>query len=327
MKSNLSLIFLLALLGIYLTLGDVVSRLAGIVGLCVWCVFRPTDDRRVKVFLCSLLVLAMALAIVPTLILANRFNPLKYDLYLHAVDHALGFCPAQLFFALLKSSTLLAKITTALYQMLPAMMVAGYGWALYTNGQPNRLLLCYVISALCAVLYWIVPAAGPGFLLGSELAKAHVLPELALVPLNYVANCIPSAHLSSAIAIWSFSRKHAIGRRASFAYIFVTAFATLALGEHYLIDLIVALPFAVFVISAASGKYQKAALSLGIVLAWLVAIRVEIHLLVAHAILLWGAAALTAVSSVAILSKLDKAPGSQEEDMFIGTDEVYELSS
>jgi hypothetical protein len=40
--------------------------------------------------------------------------------------------------------------------------------------------------------------------------------------------------------------------RLGLAFVFVTAFATLGLGEHYLIDLIVAVPFTVSVYALSS---------------------------------------------------------------------------
>jgi PAP2 superfamily len=294
---NMSLLALVAVLCFHIFLGDTVARLSGVAALCLWFAFSPNDDRRAKLFLCSLLIFIMSIAVVPVLAFANASNPLKYDLYLHAIDHALGFCPAQVAVRLLLVSHLW-KLTVGFYQLIPAMMVAGYGWALYGNGNQNRLLVSYAISALCAVLYLIVPASGPGFLMGAAIAQPHPSPAIALVPLNYVANCIPSAHLSTAILIWFFNRDNKVAGSASLVFVFITAFATMALGEHYMIDLVMSFPFALFVISAVIKQYARALVSFGVLILWLVAIRLEIGHLIAHPVILWTTALATSVASI-----------------------------
>jgi len=95
----LSILFLLALLAAHSFVGDTVARIAGIAALCFWCAFRPSDDRRIKVFFYSVVMLVMSIAILFVLGLINQVSLLKYDLYLHAIDRTLGFCPAQLAFA------------------------------------------------------------------------------------------------------------------------------------------------------------------------------------------------------------------------------------
>jgi len=297
----LYILFLLALLAAHSFVGDTVARIAGIAALCFWCAFRPSDDRRIKVFFYSVVMLVMSIAILFVLGLINQVSLLKYDLSLHAIDHTLGFCPAQLAVRVIQSQAV-SRLMIGAYQMLPTMMVAGYGWALFSKSFSNHLLVSYFVTAICAALYLIVPASGPGFLLGGSLAAAHSSPAIGLIPLSYVANCIPSAHLSMAITIWFFNRSNVIARRVCLAFIFVTGFTTLALGEHYLIDLVLSFPFALFVVSSTTGRYRRAAAAMACVLLWLNAIRVAIDTLVNHPVWLWVAAAVTIAGSSVYLS-------------------------
>ena len=305
--------FLLLLLGIHIFVGDGTARLAGVAGLGLWMVFDPLDDRRVKMFLASILLLLVSVFVPAALAFFHPPNPLRYDLYLHALDHGIGFCVPQYFFGLVRSSPALARLTIGLYQLLPAMMLAGYGWALYSSPEANACLLSYLFSAVSAWLYWIVPAAGPVFVLGATLASPHPTPAVSLIQVPFASNCIPSMHLSTAICAWYFSRKHELGRRISLAYIFITVFATLALGEHYIIDLVVALPFVVFLVAAAIEKYWEAITALAVTLAWLLAIRFKIYLLLDHGAITWILLGATALVSVWVIGKLpaSQTPNSQ----------------
>jgi hypothetical protein len=299
----LSVAVLLILVGVYAMFGQSIALIAGMAALGAWCAIRPNDNRRIKVFLFALTVPVVMLAIRAVLNLVNALSPMKYDIYLHAIDHTLGFCPSQVAARLVAFRPGLYGVVVGIYQIMLPMMVTGYGWALYGKGHSARLLGSYAVSTVSAPLYLIVPASGPGFLLGRALITGHPAPQIALIHLNYVANCIPSAHLSAAICIWFFNRSNQIASKASLAFVFATAFATLALGEHYLIDLVLSFPFALFAISVVSGQYRRAGISLLVVVTWLMSIRLAIHSLLTHPVLLWAAAAVTIGASCAYLSR------------------------
>ena len=75
------------------------------------------------------------------------------------------------------------------------------------------------------------------------------LAEITLQPMaigNSPRNCMPSLHLGGALLVWWNSRFWPRwGRILALLFALATALATMALGEHYLADLIVAFPFAV----------------------------------------------------------------------------------
>jgi membrane-associated phospholipid phosphatase len=71
-------------------------------------------------------------------------------------------------------------------------------------------------------------------------------------------NAVPSLHSAWALLIW-WSLRYSKNWMRGLATVFLalTLLATLGLGEHYPIDLVVALPFAVAAMSACVGQYQK----------------------------------------------------------------------
>jgi PAP2 superfamily len=290
--------------------------MVGIVALGVWCSFRPNNTLVIRVFLRSLIMppvlLFVGFAISTGLNLVGHFCPLRYDLFLHAIDHTIGFCPSQVAARLINSRTL-HRVVLEAYLMMPLMMIVGHGWAVIGNCASNRLLLAYTLTGSAPLLYMIVPAAGPGFILGSSLTSGHPPPQnIHPIVFNSVVNCIPSVHLSTSLVIWFFNRSNRKVSKYFLAFVLITAFATLALGEHYLIDLVMSFPFTLFIVSAVTHHFRRAAISILVVISWLLSIRLAIQHLVAHPILLWTAAATTVGASLAYLSGSEHSTGAEK---------------
>jgi hypothetical protein len=109
-------------------------------------------------------------------------------------------------------------------------------------------------AALGYALYQVYPVVGPGPLFGARFPHgAAVLPGPAqpLIDVTAIAdprNCMPSLHVAWALLIYWHAR--ALGKPARAAgaiWLVSTCFATLAMGQHYLVDLVVAVPFAALV--------------------------------------------------------------------------------
>lgn len=92
----------------------------------------------------------------------------------------------------------------------------------------EMLRACILAAIIAPVLYIVFPAVGPKWV-GTGSAR----------------NCIPSMHLTWAILFWRYSSP--LMRIPMLAFVLVTIAATLGLGEHYVIDLIAAIPFAAMV--------------------------------------------------------------------------------
>jgi hypothetical protein len=179
-------------------------------------------------------------------------------------------------------------------------------YALHLNlrdGQPKPLLKSYLISyGLAPLFYLLVPACGPRHAFGAAFPMG--LPEVAAIPvkLAFWPNAIPSLHFATALLFVYFAGRNRLLRCIAWAYLAGTAAATLAF-EHYLIDLVVAVPYAFFAIRLAESRFAPALRNLAVVLAWLVSIRFATPLLVESPLIL-QLMALATVSTAAFGNNL-----------------------
>jgi hypothetical protein len=125
-------------------------------------------------------------------------------------------------------------LLTCCYYSLPLVMMLGLAAArgrLY-----RRMLWSMGLAALLAVpIYILCPAVGP----------AHIGEPLA------PRNCVPSLHLAWAAIVWLNLQGWA--RQAAGVFVILTALATLSTGEHYVIDLIAAVPF-IWAVQTIAGR-------------------------------------------------------------------------
>gem|GEM_PF-2197452 len=220
--------------------------------------------------------------------LTNRLTPATLDHYAYAADEALGlqwsFVLGQWFDALPA-----LRVTSAVvyYTLLFAFLVV---LVLQQRAlKPPYLDIFPTLLATTLIgytLYLLFPLVGPASLFGAAFPLAPPSVSAVLtgpfdVP-DSPRNCMPSLHTVWALLIWWHCRPFAWPIRI-FAgiYLTFTLLATLGLGFHYLVDLIVAAPFAVLVQAqatppcvATAGPRRRAMLLCGVlVIAWLLAIR------------------------------------------------------
>ena len=241
-----------------------------ILGLFLWMLFRPDTNEAPKILL---LILVVTLQPFTSAVMnaENHVSPLKFDYFLYLIDKAVGlsaFWVARLFTGWGRS------VLFGVYQSLAAVMIAWYGVSLKRrDGQPGKLLLAYLIAfAAGPCLYMIVPASGPRYAFGSAFPMGDPQVTLVLLRLNSWPNAIPSLHVATALLFVFFAGKGWILRSIAWLYLAGTVAATLAF-EHYVIDLVVAAPFACFAARLAERRIRPAVANLAAVLAWMLAIR------------------------------------------------------
>lgn len=179
--------------------------------------------------------------------------PLTYDLYLLKIDAAFGgFAHSAAQFANFAPQWV-RQATSWVYALLPVLFFpllallirerkirTMHGW--------RAMVLPYVIAWAC---YAWIPATGPIAVFGAANFPQNIPPltdiQSALASVTpSMRNAMPSMHVSG--AIWILMMAAALQRKSLFVlsalFLAGTAWATLALGEHYVIDLVVALPFA-----------------------------------------------------------------------------------
>lgn len=207
----------------------------------------------------------MRLALLPPLLLVllgyfssgllaatGDLHPKTLDLYLYAFDGSLG---TQLSFAagrLVLGSLWLTRMCLFWYRVLPAALMLVYAQQLVRRGEAalSVFLAFFLAGPVGMVFYNLFPACGPIYLFPQfprdPMTVSHVR-ELFLQPVVVSGNrnAFPSLHMAWALLAWWYGRGLSPWIRVLLGFFLAgTVLATLGLGEHYFVDLIVAFPFA-----------------------------------------------------------------------------------
>lgn len=178
--------------------------------------------------------------------------PATWDYHLYRLDAAFGGI-AQDVAMLFKESPHWVQRTTVITYALMGMVYFPF-LALVYRDKKSRALNIWRVILLPFFIAWIcytwIPAAGPGFIWSDDY-PAHV-PLVSSVQSAWAfvtfapRNAMPSMHFSGAILVLMIAA--ALRKKWLFAlsvpFVVITVWATLALGQHYLIDLVVAISFA-----------------------------------------------------------------------------------
>ncbi|MBZ5596132.1 MAG: phosphatase PAP2 family protein [Acidobacteriia bacterium] len=189
--------------------------------------------------------------------LTSALHPRVYDLWLFAFDEALKVRASFLIGHLVANSNALRVAGVLAYESLPLVIC----WLLALElRSPERfaagIVRVFVTAGLAGVfLYQFLPAVGPVYVFGAKFPdQLPAMPNIAIQPIllpRVARNAMPSVHFACALLVWwntaAFAR---VWRVLAAAFVASTLLATLGFGEHYLVDLVVAVPFALAVQSA-----------------------------------------------------------------------------
>ncbi|MGB8784824.1 MAG: phosphatase PAP2 family protein [Terriglobales bacterium] len=246
-----------------------------------------------------------------TVPLSVWLRPRTYDAFLLAFDSGLGFQPSFILGRLLLKSSHSWGLTTVIYYVLAlitCILYASYLAAGRAHKRQPVMILALLLSLMVvgSAEYLIYPAVGPGHAFGDLYPRTPpLLTQITIQPMaapDAPRNCMPSLHLAGALVIWwnscSWPRW---GRWLAGLFVWATIFATLALGEHYLVDLVVAVPFtlvfqALWTVSIPLAQpARRTPLVVGIVLnvAWLVSLRYGLRVWLISPLISWGLILLT----------------------------------
>jgi len=188
-------------------------------------------------------------------VLSSGVLPL-YDQHLYLIDAWLGQ-PAFVLGRLFATWPALRMPCTVAYQAVPLVLAGTYLVAARRGEFVAAVLVASVAGVACYVL---VPAAGPRFTFpGYPWHEPVIVRPAALHLPGVVPNCMPSLHLTWALLAAYYSRQ----RMVMSVFVLLTAGATLGLGEHYVVDLVAALPFTtgvIGVVTRATGYLRARAL-------------------------------------------------------------------
>jgi hypothetical protein len=183
--------------------------------------------------------------------------PLTQDAWAYAADAGYGrqwsFTVGQWF----EVNPSLAGLCEFVYLIPPAAILFVHALQIRAPRPPPRDVLTVLMALLTVgfLLYFLMPVGGPRATFGDAFPwSPPTVPSLSERSLQIGStprNGMPSLHLACALLSWWHVRPYGLLARLTTALLGVfTVLATLGLGEHYLVDLVVAIPFTLAVQAA-----------------------------------------------------------------------------
>jgi len=238
-------------------------------GLSSWAVLAlrtiwATPETNVRVgllpaLIASCLFIGFTYLAAPVLYYAEQLQPNTLDLYLISFDGSLGFQPSFLVGKYYWGFPWLRHVALLAYLGLPLALALTYVENLTRRRERAASvgMGMFYLGLVGIFAYNLFPATGPvhvfgglfpGHPLGTE--QARTLP-LSSIPVTGSRNAIPSLHMAWILWCWWWVRGLQPWLKAIILwFVLFTVVATLGTGEHYLIDLVVALPFTLMICAA-----------------------------------------------------------------------------
>jgi predicted membrane-bound spermidine synthase len=268
--------------------------LAAVVAL--WARWRTSQNPIEKLRAACLLAVTASLFLFTSYVssflnLTLALAPRAYDLIVFNIDGTLGF-QASMALAGLAKRLGLSNVVDGVYESLTWVSALFFG-LYYRSGDPARPRLIsfpyvWVLTMLALPAYLMCPVSGPEPTFGvnhfpDNMTEMLALPANVAITAPSFRNGIPSMHMGWALLLWLNARLlGGIWLAKGFGlFALLTAIATVANGEHFLIDLVIALPFVAMIQAAAMvgrpwhDKRRSVSFIVGLIgwLSWLVVIR------------------------------------------------------
>jgi hypothetical protein len=217
---------------------------------------NANDGRRLAAVLLMPIVMTAGPAVAYGLKVATARLPQKLDPYLYNVDRALfSISPSSALARDLEGTYTLAVLLTSY------TVIMQVGFSIYfihvwrRDGEPLRAFVLLLLGPFFGYsLYYVVPACGPKYAF-PLFPHEHLAVPLGSMEIWAPPNSMPSVHFSLALFCYWLCRRWPIMRILSACYVVAMGAATLALGEHYAVDLVVAVPFAALCLSLTYGRF------------------------------------------------------------------------
>jgi hypothetical protein len=258
----------------------------------------------------------MILAAMYSLNMASLLRATTLDVYTYGFDGCLGFQPSFELGRITYGHPWVFLLVKMSYEAIVIAMAAIYAGYMRRRETPIwELIEMLFAPAIVGYLFFSVfPVCGPRYVFASfpnKYLPYSVMPQLILrrvpVPAMFPRNGVPSLHMTWALLIWLNTRGlPRWARAAALVLVLATAFDTLGTGEHYLFDLIVALPFtlcmqACLVRTVRFGQRERwlpALVGALLFLTWLAIGRYGFSWMVASRLLTWSLVAASSFASV-----------------------------
>lgn len=252
--------------------------------------------------------------------------PRTLDADIARLDEAFGAQPSALMAIAFRKLPVLGTASLIVYTFvqLPITIVAAYQWKRKAADELSVLPAFMIGSIIGFTCYWLAPAIGPKVYFSGQFPLLHATPsyldQLPLYDFNphHPRNDMPSMHFSWAVMTFLFTRGFPlVGRVYAALFVFFTFCATIGLGEHYLMDLIVGTSLVLMVrgLTAARLSWRGAdrlrAISIGFAMlsAWIAAIRCETPIAAPLTVLFSIATVATAIVFERALARTERRTG------------------
>lgn len=221
------------------------------VGLMARWQFAPSDRKRTELlFVATVLVIPATAAAVWFAIALSAVRPLKYDAYVYTLDHIFGN-PSFALGRIVYSHRGLFDLLCVTYELLPVAILGTFAAYVFlrSHAESLRVFWTFLLNLFLAVpIYLAFPVCGPLYAFpGFPFhAPEHLTPHL--LALSAPPNGIPSVHTSTALLVLWFLWPWRSGKIIGIFFLALTILATLGSGQHYLFDLLCAVPYTAIVL-------------------------------------------------------------------------------
>jgi len=222
------------------------------------------DERKVLIaaFLPAALFVGSDYMASTLLDITEKLHPKVLDLYLLSFDFSLRYPISFATGKLLLTWPALRFVCMLFYIGLPLPLALVFAAKLRQGvNRAMPVMLAFLVTGPVGVFFYnLIPGIGPSHLVGAMFPlnppPIHDIMRLKLESVLMPPgprNAIPSLHMAWVLLVWWASRGLASWIRVvALAFVGFTILATMGIGEHYFVDLVVAFPFALMVAAACS---------------------------------------------------------------------------
>jgi len=218
---------------------------------------RP-DDKRWR-FLSLTFVCAFVVAFWDSfcLIKFKEYIPLKYDQYAYYLDRFMFWGNSNFYLGqFLDHHSAVKTVTIYVYLgfLFPLWAII-FMYALKIPDEAPRVVFTILLNMILAIpLYAICPVAGPKYVFAQFPNKVPgpMVPHTLFI--SAFPNGVPSVHTSTSLLVLFFLSRWTLGKLFGIIWLAFTILGTLGFGEHYLTDLILAVPYTLGVIYLGGSK-------------------------------------------------------------------------
>jgi hypothetical protein len=286
--------------------------ISGLTTLAVRAIWASEADRRTsyQTLIPAFLFVASEWFADYFLVWGERVRPKTLDLYLYSFDASLHIQPAFLMGQLFAKVHAFATVSLLVYLALPVGIgLAFAGCVMRDRANAIPAAVSFLITGpIGACFYTLFPALGPVHIF---LAKFPWEPltldqvrHLFLEPIAVAGerNAMPSLHAAWIFLVFWYARKLTpLERIGAAAFVLFTLCATLGTGEHYFVDLIVAIPFTLTILGlsqmismrGARMPWPAVGCGVGTTLLWFALLRYANHFFWVSPVVPWIACACT----------------------------------